>query len=82
MDETFTTFEINILQHNISHTSDTILNVSDSQDIRQILENNRFSTQQFIHLYARKLWRLHFMRQNILQKHLPLRKFVDEIKDI
>ena len=82
MDETFTTFEINILQHNISHTSDTILNVSDSQDKRQILESNRFSTQQFIHLHARKLWRLHFIRQNILQKHLilwKLRKFVDEI---
>ena len=72
MDETFTTFEINILQHNISDTSDTILTVSDSQDKRQILENNKFSTQQFIHLYARKLWRLHFIRQNILQKHLTL----------
>jgi len=82
MDETFTTFDINILKHNISLTSDTILNVSDLQDKLQILENNRFSQQQFIQLYARKLWRLHFIRQNILQKHLilwKLRTFMDKI---
>jgi len=82
MDETVTTFDINILKHNISLTSDTILNVSDSQDKLQILENNRFSQQHFVQLYVRKLWRLHFIRQNILQKHLTLwklRKFPDEI---
>jgi len=82
MDETFTTFDINILKHNISLTSDTIIHVSDLQDKLQILENNRFSQQQFIQLYARKLWRLDFIRQNILQKHLilwKLRKFMAKI---
>ena len=82
MDETVTTFEINVLKHNISLTSDTISNVSDSQDKLQILENNRFSQLQFIQLYARKLWRLHFICQNTLQKHLTLwklHKFLDEI---
>jgi len=60
MAETVTTFEIDILKHNISLTSDTILNVSDSQDKLQILENNRLSQQQFIQLCACKLWQVTF----------------------
>jgi len=54
MAQTVTTFEIDILQHNISLTSDTILNVSHSQDKLQISENNRLSQKQFIQLYACK----------------------------
>jgi len=44
MIETVITFTIDILKHNISLTSDTILNVSDSQDKLQILRKQQTFT--------------------------------------
>jgi len=40
----------------------------------QIIKNNLFSQHHFIQLYARKLWQIHFIRQNMLQKALLFRK--------
>jgi len=82
IDEMYATSKIHILMGLLFRYSDENLTVSDIKRELQIAENTKYSHQQFIQLYARKLWRIHFIRQNILQKFLSLwkiNKFMDEI---
>jgi len=82
INEMYTTFETHISEEQLFRHSEANLNVTVVQRQLQIAENTKFSQQQFIQLYARKLWRIHFIRQNILQKFLSLwkiRKFMEEI---
>ena len=52
----------NFSQNNLDFLKDTLL----------IYQNRLFSSRQYTQAFAKQLWRLHFIKQNILQKALQL----------
>jgi len=60
------------------------LNTQNTQANQQIAANELFTSQQLITLYAKKLWKIHFIRQNLLQKALLIwktRRFLKTISN-
>jgi len=60
-------FEQTILQRNRSN----LMTHLDTTQLK-IAQNNLFTHRQYIRIYAKILWRIHFIRQNILQQALTI----------
>ena len=58
------------------------LNIQNTQANQHIAANELFTSQQLITLYTKKLWKIHFIRQNILQKALLIWKTQRFLKTI
>jgi len=72
MDARFAEFHVHYFEQSILQRNRSDLRTHFDEEQQQIAENNLFSHQQYIHMYAKILWRIHFIRQNILQQALTM----------
>ena len=70
IDNQFATFNFNYYTQELLHKINQHLETQTTQANKQIALNELFTTQQLIKLYAKKLWKIHFIRENLLQKAL------------
>jgi len=70
IDNQFATFNFNYYTQELLHKIKQNLTTQTTQANKQIALNELFTTQQLIKLYAKKLWKIHYIRQNLLQKAL------------
>jgi len=68
----FSEFHVHYFAQAIFHKNLSNLHTHSEEEQKQIAENNLFSHQQYIQIYAKILWRIHFIRQNILQQALTM----------
>ena len=72
LDARFAHFNVTLLQLTLKQQNFSQENLNLLHDTLLLYQNRLFSSRQYIQLYAKQLWRLHFIKQNILQKALQL----------
>jgi len=80
----FATFDLHFYTQEMLHKINQRSDIQKTQANKQIASNEIFTTQQLIKLYAKKLWKIHFIRQNLLQKALLIwktRRFLKTISN-
>jgi len=80
----FATFNLHYYTQENLYKQNKHLNIQNTQTNQQIAANELFTSQQLIKLYAKKLWKIHFIRQNLLQKALLIwktRRFLKTISN-
>jgi len=80
----FATFNLHYYTQEKLYKKNKHLNIQNTQANQQIAANELFTSQQLIKLYAKKLWKIHFIRQNLLQKALLIwktRRFLKTISN-
>jgi len=80
----FATFNLHYYTQEKLYKQNKHLNIQNTQANQQIAANELFTSQQLIKLYAKNLWKIHFIRQNLLQKALLIwktRRFLKTISN-
>jgi len=72
LDARFAYFNVTLLQQTLNQQNFSQENLNLLQNTLLLYQNRLFSSRQYIRLYAKQLWRLHFIKQNILQRALQL----------
>jgi len=80
----FATFNLYYYAQEMQFKQSKNLSTLNTQANQQIAANELFTSQQLITLYAKRLWKIHFIRQNLLQKALLIwktRRFLKTISN-
>ena len=80
----FATFNLHYYTQEKLYKQNKHVSIQNTQANKQIAANEFFTSQQLIKLYAKNLWKIHFIRQNLLQKALLIwktRRFLKTISD-
>ena len=80
----FATFNLHYYAQETLFKQSKNLSTFNTQANQQIAANELFTSQQLITLYAKRLWKIHFIRQNLLQKALLIwktRRFLKTISN-
>ena len=72
LDASFAYFNVTLLQQTLIQQNFSQNNLDFLKDTLLIYQNRLFSSRQYTQAFAKQLWRLHFIKQNILQKALQL----------
>ena len=72
LDTRFAYFNVTLLQQTLAQQNFSQKNLDFLKDTLLIYQNRLFSSRQYTQAFAKQLWRIHFIKQNILQKALQL----------
>jgi len=72
LDARFAYFNVTLLQQTLIQQNFSQATLDFLKNTLLLYQNRLFSSRQYTRAYAKQLWRLHFIKQNILQKALQL----------
>ena len=72
LDARFAYFNVTLLQQTLIQQNFSQKNLDLLKNTLLTYQNRLFSGRQYTHAFAKQLWRVHFIKQNILQKALQL----------
>jgi len=72
LDASFAYFNVTLLQQTLVQQNFSQRNLDFLKNTLLTYQNRLFSSRQYMQVFAKQLWRVHFIKQNILQKALQL----------